>query len=288
MNIPVGQTCRRCFYDGYTFPVKRSHGAPTSTTNRTTTSQLRRIKICHQGAVISSLLRLIDGNVSPDLDSWVQHAQRSYLPSVGTFVPFIVSLSKTRNRRPTKKESFNEACIAHRSNYLSNPIYPSRHVLASPPSFGTSRFSRSAAGLAATPFNPPPAVAAVVFRTIIPLFILLRPVHVRCPVAILVSSLLSSQQLAISSFRSRNLTAESSTTAHLSLTINTRAGKNKLIACNRRARHVTNIRSNRRRFRYLAQKINRISFACSHQNIFLCINSCIAQLAIIFYKISNM
>jgi len=38
MNIPAGRTCRRRFYDGYTFPVKRSHGGRRQTTNHATRS----------------------------------------------------------------------------------------------------------------------------------------------------------------------------------------------------------------------------------------------------------
>lgn len=55
--------------------------------------------------------------------------------SLGTFPPLSLRSRKheTDHRAaPTGSEKgINEACIAHRSNYLSNPIYPSRRVLAS-------------------------------------------------------------------------------------------------------------------------------------------------------------
>lgn len=121
------------------------------------------------------------------------HARRSYLPLSGHCRSFIVPALE--NTKPTadrlKKESFNEACIAHRSNYLSNPIYPSRRVLASR---RPTELLDSLVSVCRWPSGNPPrlfSAVAAVFRTIIPL----RPSSSRphwTSGRILVSSALSS------------------------------------------------------------------------------------------------
>lgn len=99
-----------CFYDGDTFPVKRSHGGGGRAADFNDQSHDDVVAAAHKNVSLGcrniSVETYRRGNAGGILDSRAGHAQRSYLPSADTFVPLSFSLvEKHETDRPPNNRS---------------------------------------------------------------------------------------------------------------------------------------------------------------------------------------